>query len=224
MIKPRRNSPQSAFSLGLKYKFILFPFGLFYRFWVSTIRFKFIDASSKLEVLKNDEPVIITLWHNRLFLAGEWQRRFRGDRKCFGLISGSRDGAWLEAFYGWSGIHAIRGSSNRGGSKAIRDLVKSLKNGNDIGITPDGSRGPVYEAKPGVLLVGKLANAPLLLLGFEYGWHIKLNSWDKFIIPFPFSSVKVKARIVETKDLLKDHSVEEGAKFVGKELMKVTTD
>ena len=224
MIKPRRKSPQSAFSLGLKYKIILFPFGLFYRFWVSTIRFKFIDASSKLEVLKNDEPVIITLWHNRLFLAGEWQRRFRGNRKCFGLISGSRDGAWLEAFYGWSGIHAIRGSSNRGGSKAIRDLVKSLKNGNDIGITPDGSRGPVYEAKPGVLMVGKLANVPLLLLGFEYGWHFKLNSWDKFIIPFPFSSVKVRVRIVETKDLLKDHSVEEGAKFVGKELMKVTTD
>ena len=224
MIKPQRSSPQSPFSLGLKYKVIFFPIGFFYRLWVSTIRFRFIDPKSKLEVIKNDKPVIITLWHNRLFLAGEWQRRFRGNRKCFGLISGSRDGAWLEAFYGWSGIHAIRGSSNRGGSKAIRDLVKTLKNGNDVGITPDGSRGPVYEAKPGVLLVGKLAKVPLLLLGFKYGWHIKLNSWDKFIIPFPFSIVRVKVHVVNPKDFLKDRSVEEGAKFVGKELMKVISD
>ena len=224
MIKLQRESPHAPFSLGLKYKVILFPIGVFYRLWVSTIRFKFVDANTKMMVLKNDKPVIITLWHNRLFLAGEWQRRFRGGRKCFGLISGSRDGAWLEAFYGWSGIHAIRGSSNRGGSKAIRDLVKTLKEGNDIGITPDGSRGPVYKAKPGVLVVGKLSNAHLLLIGFEYGWCIRLNSWDKFVIPFPFSRVKVRVNTVDKKHFLEGYTIEEGAKSLEAKLMKVTID
>ena len=224
MIKNLRDNPQSPFSLGFKQRFVFFPFGVLYRLWASTISFKFIDPKSKSLITQNVQPVIITLWHNRLFLAGEWQRRFRRNRKCFGLISGSRDGAWLEAFYGWSGIQAIRGSSNRGGTKAIRDLVRALKSGNDIGITPDGSRGPLYEAKPGVLLVGKLANAPLLLLGFEYGWHIKLNSWDKFVIPFPFSRVKVKVNFVDSQDFIKNCSIDDGAKFLGKELMKITSD
>jgi lysophospholipid acyltransferase (LPLAT)-like uncharacterized protein len=73
-------------------------------------------------------------------------------------------------------------------------------------------------------LVGKLAKTPLLLLGFKYGWHIKLNSWDKFVIPFPFSTVRVEVRIMESMDFLQDRSIEEGAKFVGEELMKVISD
>ena len=101
MIKIQRKSPHAAFSLSMKHKVLLFPLGVLYRLWVSTIRFQFVDLNARDEVVKNDKPVIITLWHNRLFLAGEWQRRFRGGRKCFGLISGSRDGAWLEVFYGW---------------------------------------------------------------------------------------------------------------------------
>ena len=224
MIKIQRKYPHAAFSLSMKHKVLLFPLGVLYRLWVSTIRFQFVDLNARDEVVKNDKPVIITLWHNRLFLAGEWQRRFRGGRKCFGLISGSRDGAWLEVFYGWSGIHAIRGSSNRGGSKAIRDLVKTLKHGNDIGITPDGSRGPVYSAKPGVLLVGKLSNAPLLLIGFEYGLQMKLNSWDNFVIPFPFSRVKVRVHTVDSKNILEGCTIEQGLKSLDEKLMQVTID
>ena len=224
MIEPQRVAPQSPFSLGFKYKCILFPFGLLYRIWVRTIRFKFSDQASQQEIAKNEHPVIITLWHNRLFLAGEWQRRFRRERKCFGLISGSRDGAWLEAFYGWSGIHSVRGSSNRGGTKAIRDLVRKLKEGHDIGITPDGSRGPCYEAKPGGILVAKLSKVPLLLVTFEYGRHYRLNSWDGFVIPFPFSTVLVRTQIVSAGDLLNQSSIEDAAGVLSRQLMKLTFD
>ncbi len=167
---------------------------------------------------------MITLWHNRLFLAGEWQRRYRRNRKCFGLISGSRDGAWLEAFYGWSGIHSVRGSSNRGGSKAIRDLVRKIKEGHDIGITPDGSRGPCYVAKSGGLLVAKISKAPFLLVSFEYGLHFKLNSWDRFVLPFPFSKVSVRTEMIKGDDLLEGNSIEEATKVLGVELMKLTFD
>ena len=224
MIDPNRGDPQSPFSLGFKHKCILFPFGLLYRLWVRTIRFKFSETSSQQEIEKNQYPVIITLWHNRLFLAGEWQRRFRTKRKCFGLISGSRDGAWLEAFYGWSGICSVRGSSNRGGTKAIRDLVRKLKDGHDIGITPDGSRGPCYEAKPGGILVAKLSKVPLLLVTFEYGRHYRLNSWDGFVIPFPFSTVLVRTQIVSAGDLLNQSSIEDAAGVLSRQLMKLTFD
>ena len=224
MIDPNRGDPQSPFSLGFKHKCILFPFGLFYRLWVRTIRFKFSETSSQQEIEKNQYPVIITLWHNRLFLAGEWQRRFRTKRKCFGLISGSRDGAWLEAFYGWSGICSVRGSSNRGGTKAIRDLVRKLRDGHDIGITPDGSRGPCYKAKAGGVLVAKLSKVPLLLVTFEYGRHFQLNSWDRFVIPFPFSTVLVRTNLVSAVDLLNHGSIEDAAGELSLQLMKLTFD
>ena len=145
-------------------------------------------------------------------------------RKCFGLISGSRDGAWLEAFYGWSGIYSVRGSSSRGGTKAIRDLVRKLKDGHDIGITPDGSRGPCYEAKPGGILVAKLSKAPLLLITFEYGRHFQLKSWDRFVIPFPFSTVLVRTHLVSAVDLLNHGSIEDAADELSQQLMKLTFD
>ena len=224
MIEPQRVTPQSSFSLGFQYKCILLPFGLLYRFWVRTIRFRFHNPSDKEEIEKNEYPVIITLWHNRLFLAGEWQRRYRKDRKCFGLISASRDGAWLEAFYGWSGIYSVRGSSNRGGSKAIRDLVKKLRGGHDIGITPDGSRGPCYTAKPGGILVAKLAKAPMLLVTFEYGGCFRFKSWDRFVIPFPFSTVRVRTQSLSANDLLENSSIEDAAGALTNALSELTFD
>ena len=224
MIEPRRVDESSPFSLGLISKVLLFPLGLLYRFWLFSIRFSFVCKSSKNEILALEEPVIVTLWHNRLFLAGEWQRRFRKNRKCFGLISGSKDGAWLEAFYSWSGIHAVRGSSNRGGSKAIRGLVRKLKDGHDVGITPDGSQGPQYTAKPGGLLVAKVASSPMLLLSFEYGKHFKLKSWDRFVIPLPFSRVLVRTKLFWVEKQLEKHSMEQVADILNSELMKLTFD
>ena len=94
MIKLQRESPHAPFSLGLKYKVILFPIGVFYRLWVSTIRFKFVDANTKMMVLKNDKPVIITLWHNRLFLAGEC--KFCGEGDC------ERETGWFVLGFWWA--------------------------------------------------------------------------------------------------------------------------
>ena len=224
MIEPTRGDESSPFSLGLLAKLILFPLGVFYRIWLYSIRFNFVCKSANDEIKSLQEPVIITLWHNRLFLAGEWQRRFRKKRKCYGLISASKDGAWLEAFYSWSGIFAVRGSSNRGGSKAIRALVRKLKAGHDIGITPDGSQGPQYSAKPAGLLVAKVANSPMLLLSFEYGRHFKLQSWDRFVIPFPFSRVSVRTKVFRVEEKLKEHSIDEVTDNLNSELMKLTFD
>ena len=130
----------------------------------------------------------------------------------------------MEAFYSWSGIFAVRGSSNRGGSKAIRALVKKLRDGHDIGITPDGSQGPKYSAKPGGLLVARVANSPMLLLSFEYGRNIKLKSWDRFVIPLPFSRVLVRTKLFRVEEKLEEHSIEQVTDNLNRELMKLTFD
>ena len=106
---------------GLLVKIFLSPLGVIYRIWTLSIRMRYAPENGRDELRMHPEPIVLTLWHNRLFLAGEWHNRYRKDKRIYGLISASKDGAWLETFYGWTGIRAIRGSQNRRGMQAIRE-------------------------------------------------------------------------------------------------------
>ncbi|HET7537363.1 MAG TPA: DUF374 domain-containing protein, partial [Candidatus Didemnitutus sp.] len=110
------------------------------RVWVRTLRFQ-VDAETATRLSKSDEPIAFVLWHNRLFLSPEIFRRYRSKRRMYGLVSASKDGAWLAAFYRMIGLEPVRGSSNNFGREAGRLLIELMKAGNDIGITPDGPRG-----------------------------------------------------------------------------------
>lgn len=166
------------------------PLGLLMRLWGRSLR---IETSPEAEraLRKIDEPVAFTLWHNRLFITAEVFRRYRQGRPIYALISPSKDGAWLEAFFSLVGIRAVRGSSHKLGREAVTTLVEVMKAGNDIGITPDGPRGPIYEFKAGGLIVARRAHAPLLLLGCAYEASWQLGSWDRFHLPRPFSRVRI---------------------------------
>lgn len=168
----------------------LWPLGLLTRAWGASLHLT-ASPESLRALSKTDEPVAFTLWHNRLFLTAEIFRRYRQGRPVYGLVSPSKDGAWLEAFFSLVGICAVRGSSHKLGREAVTALVDVLRAGHDIGITPDGPRGPIYEFKPGALIVARRSGAPLLLVGgaFESSWQ--LRSWDRFYLPVPFSRVRV---------------------------------
>jgi len=140
-------------------------------------------------------PVVFMLWHNRLFLAPECYRRYRNRRPIYALISASRDGAWLAAFFSLIGMRAVRGSSSRLGREAASLLVEVLREGRDVGVTPDGPRGPCYEFKPGALVVAQLAAAPVLLFGVKYHSAWRLKSWDGFYLPKPFSRVALRCEL-----------------------------
>lgn len=216
-----KNAPHHQ-SFGLKT--ILSPLGIFYRLWTLTLRLSYRDEDGRAEIKKVNEPITIVLWHNRLFIAGEWHQRFRKKRRCYGLISGSRDGAWLETFYGWAGIRAIRGSRNRRGAEATRELIRLVKAGHDAGVTPDGSRGPKYQAKSGALLIARASRSPVALLSFSYNWAIRLNSWDQFVIPLPFAKVRVRTKILPYEELFCERDLEEATCRVEHLLMEMTDD
>ena len=188
------------------------------------MRLSYRDEDGRAEIKKVNEPITIVLWHNRLFIAGEWHQRFRKKRRCYGLISGSRDGAWLETFYGWAGIRAIRGSRNRRGAEATRELIRLVKAGHDAGVTPDGSRGPKYQAKSGALLIARASRSPVALLSFSYNWAIRLNSWDQFVIPLPFAKVRVRTKILPYEKLFCERDLEEATRRVEHLLMEMTDD
>lgn len=179
---------------------VLWPLGLLMRLWGRSLH---LEASPEaLRALRKvDEPVAFTLWHNRLFITAEVFRRYRQGRPIYGLVSPSKDGAWLEAFFSLVGIRAVRGSSHKLGREAVTTLVEVMRAGNDIGITPDGPRGPIYQFKAGGLIVARRVQAPLLLLGCSYEASWQLRSWDRFHLPQPFSRVHVYCEEVPSDTL-----------------------
>jgi lysophospholipid acyltransferase (LPLAT)-like uncharacterized protein len=179
---------------------ILWPLALLLKLWGRSLRFE-LSPEDLAAYTKKDEPVAIILWHNRLFLAAEIVRRFRVDRPAYALVSASQDGAWLTAFFSLVGMRAARGSSSRLGREAATALVEVMRAGHDVGITPDGPRGPCYELKPGAVIVPRRTGAPLLLVGAEFHAAWRLRSWDGFHVPWPFSRVRMRCEVVANDQL-----------------------
>jgi lysophospholipid acyltransferase (LPLAT)-like uncharacterized protein len=136
-------------------------------------------------------PVIWACWHNRLLAVPIAYTRLKLNRAAKVLTSPSKDGAILADTIAKFGVGSIRGSSSRRGGVAMVELINAVKNGSDIGITPDGPRGPVYKLAPGILKVAQLSGAPIMPVFIRYSSYWELKSWDRFRIPKPFSRVDV---------------------------------
>ncbi len=181
-------------------RFFLWPLSVVIRLWTATLRIE-MSPEARRHLEKTDEPVAIILWHNRLFIVGEIYKRHRRPRSIYGLVSGSKDGAWLAEFFDFIGIKTVRGSSSHNPRGSVGALVRVMQGGHDIGITPDGPRGPLHDFKGGGLIVARRACAPVLLLGqaFEAAW--RLRSWDRFYLPHPFSRVRIYCTLVPASKL-----------------------
>lgn len=167
------------------------------------------------------EPTLFILWHNRLFLAAEVARRHREGRRLYSLISASKDGSWLEAYFSMAGLHAVRGSSSRNGREAATALVNCLRAGNDVGITPDGPRGPVYEMKPGAVIVARATRQRVVLVGMDFESSLRLSSWDGFHLPRPFSRVHMRYVVLDAASL---GDRDEAAADIGRRLAAINPD
>lgn len=169
------------------------------RLWTGTLRIR-MDAATRERLCDFSEPTILVFWHNRLFVASEVYRRYRRTRTTYCLISASRDGAWLAAFMELGGMRAVRGSSSRRGREALHELQRRLGEGADVGITPDGPRGPAYSFKAGAPMLAARTGARVLLLNAAFSSAWRLRSWDGFFLPKPFSRVTLRARMTEASE------------------------
>ena len=168
----------------------IWPFVMLVRLWCRSLRME-LDEAGKIALRDLPPGAMFILWHNRLFAGAEFHRRFRSRyARVAGLISASKDGAWLSAFFGAFGMMAVRGSSGRRGTEGAREMLSILRAKIDAGITVDGSKGPVYEAKEGAMMLARRTSAPLILLTPIYSSAWRMKSWDRFFIPRPFSRVR----------------------------------
>ena len=158
--------------------------------WARTLRFELDDRAGFVD-LRLDQNVIGLLWHNRLFLLPHVTRKYVPKRRAVALISASRDGEFLADLVARFGVEAVRGSSSRKGATAILQLADKIRAGMDVAITPDGPRGPAYELGAGTILLAQKSQTPVLFMHMEYSSCWRLKSWDHFILPKPFSTVRV---------------------------------
>lgn len=158
-----------------------------------TLRIRVIDRAGFLDgTLKC--PAIFVFWHNRIMVTPIVYSRHYRKRKGAGavvLTSPSKDGTLLAEFMARFGIGAIRGSSSRRGAAAMRELNDVLAGGTDVIITPDGPRGPCYKLGPGLVFLAQKNAAPVVPVHIEYARCKRLKSWDRFMIPLPFSLAEV---------------------------------
>jgi len=135
-------------------------------------------------------PVIYVSWHNRLFLCGFFlleRVAWRGTQLTT-LVSLSKDGDFGTRLGLNLGFDVVRGSTSRGGLAALRLLRRRIEGGAAVYTVPDGPRGPLYECQEGVVVLSQSTGAPIVPLAcaVEPAWRLK--SWDRMIVPKPFSS------------------------------------
>ena len=135
------------------------------------------------------EPIIIAFWHGELLMHPFLYQRVRPRHRVAVMISEHFDGELIARTIARFGFDALRGSSRRGGVKALIAAIKRIEQGEDIAITPDGPRGPRHSVAPGIVALAKKSNAPIVIFHYEASKFWQLRSWDRFVIPKPFSKL-----------------------------------
>jgi lysophospholipid acyltransferase (LPLAT)-like uncharacterized protein len=131
-----------------------------------------------------NKPFILAFWHGRIMMMPYCWPRNTTIRM---LISQHRDGQFIARTVAHFGIDTVAGSSSKGGSAALRSMLRSLKQGECVGITPDGPRGPRMRASDGIVHVARMSGVPVIPCGFSAKRRKVLGSWDRFTVAFPFT-------------------------------------
>lgn len=221
-VKPKGLKRKKTEKLNGGQRFLLRVLSCALRLWTRTLRFR-LDPEL-LNLIESTPPSVAVLWHNRLFAIPEFYRRYVHKRKLAAIVSASGAGAWLSGLFEELGIKPIRGSRYRRSLQAFREMLKANKAGYDVGITPDGSRGPMYDMKAGPATLACRTNAPILLLSCNFQRAFRLNTWDRFYIPLPFSYVDVKIDVIEEGSLHPKKDAKEHAVLLEARLNAITDD
>lgn len=169
----------------------IFPYiGLFIvKIISSTYRIRIINPDIERDILKRGQIPIYASWHQRFFPG----ITFFASRKPISImISQSRDGELISRIVNVLGWHPVRGSSSKGGRQALREIRKLIHEGYKVGHIVDGPTGPLGVVKPGLLIIAQASGMPIvpIITSAEKKWVF--NSWDRFMVPKPFSRVIIR--------------------------------
>lgn len=187
MTAPAAAGEDRSFAEDQRVRWIAFAGTWVIRLLGLTWRIRMIDAGPVDRLRHDGQPVALLLWHGQI-LPLLYTMRFQS---IASLVSTHRDGEIVAQIALRLGCKLVRGSSSRGADRALLGLVRALKDGFTVAVTPDGPRGPYRSFAPGALVAAHRAAAPVVAFGVHASRAWYLKSWDQFMIPKPFARLTI---------------------------------
>lgn len=187
----------SPLQVWLNFRLVPFLAAILMKILTYTLRVRYEAEEPVQDFAASQERFILAFYHRRLVMmpkAYPFRRSTpAGEPRGVAILSSdSKDGERSAATWRWFGIHAVRGTAGHSGAQALVKMIRAVKDGWDLGITVDGPRGPRQQVKPGVLAVSRKTGAWIVpvCVAYEQAWA--LRTWDRMLVPKPFSVVVVR--------------------------------
>jgi len=136
-----------------------------------------------------DEQHVCVCWHGELLMSPQAYRKIHKKHPASAIISSHFDGSLIASTLKMLGIRSLRGSSRNGARQVLLQAFKSIKSGEEVLITPDGPRGPRHHMSDGAIGIALKSKLPIFVMNYRAEKYWQLKSWDKFVIPKPFTKV-----------------------------------
>jgi lysophospholipid acyltransferase (LPLAT)-like uncharacterized protein len=153
--------------------------------WFATCRVTVHDVHYRVQCREHDNPIVATFWHYAILYNLYHMRKETG----VAMVSASKDGEYLARMVGFFGFAPVRGSRNRKGMQAMKEMMKFVAEGRHAAIVADGSQGPPQVVQAGSILLASRTGAPILPMLWSASRYYAVNSWDRMVIPKPFSRI-----------------------------------
>ena len=157
------------------------------------IKLLFLTCKKKFHRFQDGSmtPSIYAVWHGEILMAAAAYTHYTKRTTIDTIVSNHFDGELVARLMQLFGGGTIRGSSSKGGVSALRGALKALQHGRDIGITPDGPRGPRHSVADGATALAIMKKVPIITMTCRPSSYWSMKSWDKFCIPKPFSTIEI---------------------------------
>ncbi len=177
--------------------------------FTSRKKFHFITPISK-------HQHICVCWHSELLMAPQAYREIHPHFPSSAIISQHFDGELIAKVLQYLRIKALRGSSRKGAKGVLLQAFRKVKEGSEVLITPDGPRGPRYSMSDGAIGLALKANKPIFIMNYKAQNFWQLKSWDKFIIPKPFTKIEFYLQSVSLEGM----ELEEAKEYLQSKMLK----
>jgi lysophospholipid acyltransferase (LPLAT)-like uncharacterized protein len=167
-------------------KVLGFAIACLVRLWIGTIRYRYRPLGRNMDPNQRgfQGRFLYAFWHENLLMPAYQY----GRRDIWVLISQHADGQLIAEACRYLGFQVVRGSTTRGGIEAVREMMRRGRN-DHLAITPDGPRGPRQVVQSGLIYLAARTGLPIVPIGFAFGRAWRLDSWDRFVLPYPGSQV-----------------------------------
>ena len=187
-----------------------------------SIRWEYLVENKKSNIFNSNKEYIFCCWHNKLFLGPHLLPR---NRVINALQSSHSDGMITSLAFKYLGINVILGSSKKGGMQAFRKMVKCIKSGESVAITPDGPKGPKEKVKEGIIKLAQITETSIIPLVWTTNKFKLINSWDNFVIPYPFSKgVYSFGKPIYVKKQINEYELETARQNLENEIKRLTKE